>query len=806
MTGAPPKSRGALEVILFEEARFRGSMMFTSAEVTLGSDPGVMIRLEDPSVAACHAVLFFDGDACRVANYDEQVGTLVNDEPIAEQVITATDEIRIARFRLRITVHKPDATPAPVSVRPPTRPVASPARPAAAKPAAPPPLPAPPKAPAPASAPSMSAPPAPSLPAKPIAPPPLGMPALGTRAVSTPAAPTRITSTAPSVPASAATAPMTAFSPRASATARAAAAPAPARAPTPPAPAHAAPPAPAPPAPVPARAPTPPAPTRPIAAAAPPPPAPARRTGTAELTMPAPGGLSPSSPVPRPSPRTLPVAPETTTRSSSSHATIAGLPTLPEAPAVPAPARPAFEPRLAAPAEDVDDDDLEDAFFQPSFSLLDGLLETGAAAGGSSSHHAVQVVRFRHDCVLKLRHLRHGEKLRLPGLRKPVGRRLVRGGFVFHRDVLPEGTAISGNGQAIDQRTWSSRADQRGHIPLDPATQVVFPLPSGDQVLVQLVPQVAPLGKGTRGPWLTKFMLKVAGISVAVHLLVFGIIGLTSLVRRDFIADNKDGRFARIALKEIELEPPAPPPKPEKEKKKEKAKPEATQTASAETPKVAGPRLPRTRPSTPQAQASATAQKLLSALGGLSNGSSKPMSATAMSNLDAVGPVRGGGFKVSGAIGKLPGDSLRLAAAGSGIGRLDTKSSRDVGKDLGKVLGKGPSGLVRAQVTAKPNTMKVEGHLDRGEIQKVINAHIFELQGCFERQLISNPNLAGKVTFEWVIGLNGTVTTVRIKASSLSSNDATSCMQAAIRRWQFPSPHGGQVTVIYPIALANSGS
>jgi hypothetical protein len=215
--------------------------------------------------------------------------------------------------------------------------------------------------------------------------------------------------------------------------------------------------------------------------------------------------------------------------------------------------------------------------------------------------------------------------------------------------------------------------------------------------------------------------------------------------------------------------------------------------------------MPRTRASAPQAQASATAQKLLSALGGLSTGS-KPMSATAMSNLDAVGPVRGGGFKVSGAIGKLPGDSLRLAAAGSGIGRLDTKSTNDVGKNLGRVLGRAPTGQVRAQVTAKPNAMKVEGHLDRGEIQRVINAHIFELQGCFERQLISSPNLAGKVSFEWVIGLNGAVTTVKIKSSSLSSNEATSCMQAAIRRWQFPSPKGGQVTVIYPIALANSGT
>jgi hypothetical protein len=804
MTGGPSKGRGALEVILFEDARFRGSMMFTSAEVTVGSDPGVMIRLEEPSVSACHAVLRFNGETCTVANYDEFMGTLVNDEPIEEQVVSPTDEIRIAQYRLRITVHKADATPAPVSVRPPARPVASPSRPAAAKPAA--------SAPAASAAPVAKAPtpPAPAAPAKPapeklVPPPALPMPLAKAAPAPASSAPAprpvpaaRMTATAPAA-APAKAAPLTAYtSPRAPV-------------PSAPAPVATAP-APVPAKPAPPRGPAQPAPAEPVEAE--PPPA-ARRTGTADLTMLAPSARASSSTGKTARAAAVPVA-TPTSQSSDSHATIAGLPTFPDVPTVPdvleasppavaKPTAPAFS-LLPPPAATDDDDDLEDAFYQPSFSLLDGLLEAGTATLPSGQRHAVQVVRFRHDCVLKLRHLRHGEKLRLPGVRKPVGRRLAQGGFVFHRDVLPAGTAVSGSGQAIDHQIWRGRADQRGQIALDPATQVIFPLPTGDNVLVQLVPQVAPLAKGARGPWLTKFMMAIAGISVAAHILVFAIIGISSLVRRDFIADNKDGRFARIALKEIELEPPAPPPKPEKEKKKEKSKPEPSQTASAETPKVTTPRLPRTRPTTPQTQASATAQKLLSALGGLSNNSSKPMSATAMSNLDAVGPIRGGGFKVSGAIGKLPGDSLRLAAAGSGIGRLDTKSSNDVGKNLGKVLGKGPTGQVRAQVTAKPNTMKVEGHLDRGEIQKVINAHIFELQGCFERQLISNPNLAGKVTFEWVIGLNGAVTTVKIKASSLSSNEATSCMQAAIHRWQFPQPHGGQVTVVYPIALANSGS
>jgi hypothetical protein len=446
------------------------------------------------------------------------------------------------------------------------------------------------------------------------------------------------------------------------------------------------------------------------------------------------------------------------------------------------------------------DDDDDDAIFEPSFSLFESLRESGTSSHTSS---AVEVVRFRHGCILKLHHLRRGEKLRLHGLRKPLGRCSGTGGFVFQRDSLPETVAISLRGQPVDDASWRQHADKHGRIALEPATQVLFPLPSGEGILVHLVPAAGPMPKSTWRPRLTRLMVALAGVSVVVHLVVFAILGLSSMVRRDFIADNKEGRFARIALKEIELEPPAPPPKQEKKK----AKAEPTQTATAEpTPRVVTPHIPRSRaPTPPQAQSSATAQKLLSALGGLSPGP-KPLSATAMSNLDAVGPVHGGGFKVSGAIGKLPGDSLRLAAAGSGMGRLDTKSSHDVGKDLGRVLGHAPTGQVRAQVTTKPNMMKVEGHLDRGEIQKVVNAHIHELQGCFERQLIVSPNLAGKVTFEWVIGTSGAVTVVKIKTSTLSSNEATSCMQAAIHRWQFPAPSGGQVTVIYPIALANSGT
>ena len=141
----PPRSRGALEVILFEETRFVGSLMFTSAEVTIGGDPGVMVRLEDVDVAPCHAVLHFDGDGCQIEDCGSTLGTQVNGVAVTTQAIRGMDEVSIGRYRLRITLHRADVTPAPVSVRPIPKPAAALPKP--------PPLPArPPSLPRPSAA------------------------------------------------------------------------------------------------------------------------------------------------------------------------------------------------------------------------------------------------------------------------------------------------------------------------------------------------------------------------------------------------------------------------------------------------------------------------------------------------------------------------------------------------------------------------------------------------------------------------------------------------------------------------------
>jgi pSer/pThr/pTyr-binding forkhead associated (FHA) protein len=528
MTGGPVKARGALEVILFEETRFVGSLMFTSPEVTIGSDPGVMVRLEDVDVAPCHAVLRFDGDTCQIEDCGSALGTSVNGVAVATRIIQGMDEISIGCYRLRITVHKADATPTPVSVRV---------------------VPKPAKATSPGGLARPSSPPAPALASPWTRPVPSALPVVPIRAIEHTGA---IWPPPPQPPSASAKKPATVAAPPVARTISA-------------------------------------VPARPVAASAPP-----ARAARPALPSPAPA---------RPATATA-VALSPSPRADEDEVAIDDLLVVTDQAPLPLP--------LALARARLDDDDDDDIAFEPSFSLLDGLAEVGLAS--ASIEHAVEVIRFRHGCVTKLRHLRGGERLRLPGMRRPLGRSLGRGSFAFFRDTLPKSATIREAGQPVDDVVWRRRADKRGRLPLDPGTQVVFPLPSGEGVLVHLVPAATPLPRAPLRLRLTKSMAWIGGISCWSTVVVFAIIGLTSLVRREYIVDSKEGRFARIALKEIELEPPAPPPA--REKKKAKPEPSEMRRARPSAQGGGGSHSP-CRATSRRARPSATAQKLLSALGSI---------------------------------------------------------------------------------------------------------------------------------------------------------------------------------------------
>ncbi|HEX4620319.1 MAG TPA: TonB family protein, partial [Myxococcaceae bacterium] len=141
---------------------------------------------------------------------------------------------------------------------------------------------------------------------------------------------------------------------------------------------------------------------------------------------------------------------------------------------------------------------------------------------------------------------------------------------------------------------------------------------------------------------------------------------------------------------------------------------------------------------------------------------------------------------------------------GLGLGGLGTKGTGHGAGGFGSIdLG----GRGKDSVRVVPGKTTVVGGLSKDVIAKVIKRHENEIKFCYEQELNKTPNLNGKVAVQWVIDPTGSVSDANVTETSLSNNNAESCMLARIRRWKFPSPEGGGVvTVTFPWIFKPAGS
>ena len=171
-----------------------------------------------------------------------------------------------------------------------------------------------------------------------------------------------------------------------------------------------------------------------------------------------------------------------------------------------------------------------------------------------------------------------------------------------------------------------------------------------------------------------------------------------------------------------------------------------------------------------------------------------------VSNIDAVGGKSGhshGAFKVAGTLAALKGGKVNLATGGGGdIGTLSGKEI--AGNGVGKLRGRGGGGHVRGRVSGIRALARVSGSLSRSQVLKVINEHLGQIQGCYERALTHHPGLGGKIEFQWTVLASGRVSTARERSSSMNDAKVSRCIIHVIKRMRFPRPKGGSVTIAYP--------
>jgi hypothetical protein len=186
--------------------------------------------------------------------------------------------------------------------------------------------------------------------------------------------------------------------------------------------------------------------------------------------------------------------------------------------------------------------------------------------------------------------------------------------------------------------------------------------------------------------------------------------------------------------------------------------------------------------------------------------STGPSTANVLAALAKLSPGPGSksvnGYKLSGLVGKAP-------IADAGLGTLELGGGRRPGVVRAEPAqggsGVGAVGAGGAVTRASASSMSVQGRIDREAVAKVVNAHLQDVRGCYERALLRDPALAGQVVLEWTISSGGKVTSSRTKSATLKNSAVEACILQSLEGWQFPPAKGGAVVVSYPFLFNSVG-
>lgn len=89
-------------------------------------------------------------------------------------------------------------------------------------------------------------------------------------------------------------------------------------------------------------------------------------------------------------------------------------------------------------------------------------------------------------------------------------------------------------------------------------------------------------------------------------------------------------------------------------------------------------------------------------------------------------------------------------------------------------------------------------HVDKDVVREIVREHIDEVRGCYNEGLARDPELAGRVAVNFVIGPDGHVVSATVQ-QGLGDDGVDQCLVEHVKTWKFPAPGGsGNVIITYP--------
>jgi hypothetical protein len=91
------------------------------------------------------------------------------------------------------------------------------------------------------------------------------------------------------------------------------------------------------------------------------------------------------------------------------------------------------------------------------------------------------------------------------------------------------------------------------------------------------------------------------------------------------------------------------------------------------------------------------------------------------------------------------------------------------------------------------------GKLDSDVVTRYLNKNAANFQLCYEKPLLGDPSIAGKITLVFDIDVTGKVTTA--KTTGNMNAEVEKCIVDVVSRISFPKPKNGGVEVGYPLTF-----
>ncbi len=154
----------------------------------------------------------------------------------------------------------------------------------------------------------------------------------------------------------------------------------------------------------------------------------------------------------------------------------------------------------------------------------------------------------------------------------------------------------------------------------------------------------------------------------------------------------------------------------------------------------------------------------------------------------------------AGAIGGSGVNANALSAGLSAGGNGKAGALKGFANGKGTTIGGTGSGFGKSfDMSLGGEEAEAIGGLDKSLIAAVVQANIGQIKHCYERQLIVDPNIFGKVVAQWTINKDGAVSVTSVKKTTMNNAPVENCILGKIKGWNFPKPKGGgQVLVSYP--------